>query len=461
MIDFIPHSYQLTAKNHVLSNPESALFLDMGLGKTVISLSAICDLFLQYKVRKVLVVAPLRVANTVWKQEASKWIHTSWLNVTIVTGTKRNREKALAENSHIYVINYDILKWLCEFYDYKLPFDMLVLDELTKVKSHTSLRFKALKKARYVFKYILGLTGTPISNGYTDLWGEMYMIDGGKRLSAYISYYREAFFYKTRIGASEHALEYVLRDGAADTINNRIADICLSMKASDYLNLPPLIEIDEYVDLTPEIFKQYKKFERDKIVEFHNEKIQVDSAAQLSKKLLQWTNGACYYDEFGKEHVEIHHEKIERLLTLIEKANGEPMLVAYQFKHDIERIMYYVKSVYPDLEVRRCNSDKDIEDWNNKKINVFLAHPQSAGYGLNLQFGGSIIVWFGLTWSLEEYLQFIGRIHRQGITVPVRMYRILARNTYDEIVRAALVEKDEVQNKLLEYINNYQKQTLC
>lgn len=458
MKSYTPHKYQERAFKHIMNNPFCGLFLDMGLGKTVITLTAVADLILIGKIKKVLIIAPLRVANTVWKQEVEKWMHTHWLRVSVCTGSAQSRKKALDKDAEIYVINRENTKWLCDYYSLNLPFDMLVIDELSSFKNHDSQRFRSLKKSRHVFKRIIGLTGTPVSNGYMDLWGEVFMLDGGERLKPFISQYREIYFTADRVGASEFAKRYTLRPGMDTVINNKIADICLSMKSKDYLSLPEFIVRDEYVSLPEHIFKNYKTFERDRIIELDETKLTSESAVSLTGKLLQWANGACYYEDenIERKHTEIHGSKVEKLLSLIEKANGVPVLVGYQFKHDLERIKNAISSAFPDMDIRALKTEKDIMDWNSGKIDVLLAHPFSAGLGLNLQFGGNILIWFGLTWSLEMYLQFNKRIHRQGIEKPVICYRILAKDTYDEIVASALNEKHSLQEALFEYIKKYQ-----
>lgn len=455
MKEYVPYEYQEFAKQHVIDKPSTGLFLDMGLGKTIITLSAIVDLMLMNRIKTVLIVAPLRVANTVWRQEAAKWVHTSWLKVNIVTGTKQKREKALSEKADIYVINRENVKWLCEYYNYTLPYDMGVWDELTSFKSHSSQRFKCLKKCLWCFKYLVGLTGTPIGNGYMDLWSEIYLIDRGQRLFEYISHYRQTFFTQERVGGNEFALGYTLIDGMDKVINDRISDICLSMKTEDYLQLPDLIIEDVYVDLPDAILEGYRRFERDKILSFGESDLIADSAASLCSKLLQYSNGACYVEEGRYTH--IHDVKLEALLTLIEKANGEPVLLAYNFRHDLYRIMEATKAAFPDLDIRHLTTDQDVYDWNARKINVLITHPASSAWGLNLQEGGNIMIWFGLTWSLEYYQQFLKRLHRNGVTQKVICYRILTRDTYDEVVKLALAEKDATQETLMEYLKAYKQ----
>jgi len=466
MKDYKPHPYQKRAYVPIMENTHYALFLDMGLGKTVITLTAIVDLFLQYKINKVLIVAPLRVANKVWAQEAQKWMHTSFLKFSICTGNIKKRKQALEADAQVYVINRENVKWLCEEYNYVMPFDMLVIDELSSFKSHDAQRFKALKLARTSFSRILGLTGTPMSNGYMDLWAQIFLLDGGIRLHPYITRYRNEFFTQDRVGSSEYAMGYELIEGMDTVINERIADIVLTMKTEDYLDLPSFNVIDIDVELPEETFKRYKEFEKTKIFEFMDAEVSATSAGSLSGKLLQYANGACYYEvqvagvdnndyKTERKYLTVHDHKIDALLTLIEKADGKPLLVAYQFKSDLERLLLAVSENFPKLNVAVLNNDAVIDRWNNKEINVMFAHAMSAGHGLNLQFGGDTVVWFGLTWSLELYQQFNKRLHRQGITKPVTCYRILCPNTYDDVVRLSIDEKANIQDLLMIYIKQY------
>lgn len=466
MKDYKAKDYQKIAFDHVMDNTHYALFLDMGLGKTVITLSAIVDLYLQYKIERVLVIAPLRVANNVWKQEAQKWMHTSFLDFSIVTGTQKQRLAALEKDAQVYVINRENVQWLVELYNYVLPFDMLVIDELSSFKSHAAQRFKALKLARGSFSRILGLTGTPIGNGYMDLWAQVFLLDGGLRLHPFITRYRNEFFTQDRSGASEYALTYELIEGADEIINERISDICLSMKTSDWLELPDFNVVDIDIELPEEALLRYRQFEKDRIFEFMDAEITATSAGALSGKLLQYANGACYYEvqiqgnTFDEDRVErkfmgVHDHKLDAFLTLVEKANGSPLLVAYQFQSDLARLQEALGKHYPKLNVKVLNNDAVIDEWNRGEVHVLFAHPKSAGHGLNLQFGGSTLVWFGLTWSLELYQQFNKRIHRQGIDRPVTCYRLLCPQTYEDVVRRALDEKCSIQDSLMEYIKNY------
>ena len=450
-----PYKYQRTSYNWVMDKPFCGLFLDMGLGKTVITLTAICDLFLKEEIKRVLIVAPLRVANTVWEQEAKKWEHTSWLKFSRVTGSEVDRELALCKEAHIYVINRENIKWLCDLFQHDLPFDMLVVDELSSFKSHDSQRFLSIKKSRQSFKRIVGLTGTPTGNSYMGLWAEMYVLDGGHRLYPFITRFRETYFYQERRGASEHAVQYILRPGAQERINDRISDICLAMKTEDYLDLPEFNVIDEIITLSPQVMADYRTFEKDRILTLLDASIEAENKAALTNKLLQYANGAVYSDDglsSIREYMTTHNQKIERLLMLIEKANGEPVLVGYNYKHDLERIQRALKKEFPKLRVATLDNDDVIDKWNSKQIDVLLAHPMSAGHGLNLQFGGNIVIWFGLPWSLEYYQQFNKRLHRNGITYPVTCYRIITENTYEDVVKASLQENSDRQQALLDYL---------
>ena len=438
-----------------MDNVSAGLFLDMGLGKTVVTLTAMADLLLMGEVQRILVVAPLRVANTVWAQEALKWEHTHWLVTSTVTGSQMQRELALCKEAHVYIINRENIKWLCELYDYNLPFDMLVIDELSSFKSHDSQRFKALKKAKPSFKRVVGLTGTPHGNSYLGLWAQIYLLDGGVRLYPFITRYRERYFMQNRVGTSEHALQYILRPGAERAINEKIGDICLAMKTEDYLQLPSFVVHDEWVDMPENMFKLYKAFERDRLIELADDTVEAESKVSLVGKLLQYSNGAIYTDDgetSTRTFANVHNAKIERMLSLVEQADGEPVLIGYTFKHDKARIIAALKHEMPKLRIGVLDNDAMVDKWNNKEIDVLLAHPASAGHGLNLQFGGSIIIWFGLPWSLEMYMQFNKRLHRNGITKPVMCYRIMCNNTYDDVVRVSLSDNMTHHDALMEYL---------
>lgn len=456
------HDYQIFGYKHIINTPYCGLFLDMGLGKTVTTLTAINTLIYEdLEIKNVLIVAPKRVVETVWSDECEKWDHLKHLKVVKIVGTEPKRIEALKKEADIYVVSRDNIAWLCAFYGGILPFDMLVIDELSSFKSYKSLRFKALKLARPSIKRVVGLTGTPAPNGYIDLWAQLYLIDRGERLEKTITKYRERYFREGRRNGAV-VYDYKLLNDAEEQINQRISDICISMKSNDYLDMPELIMNRVSVTLPPAIKKMYDDFEKDKVLDLikpeaeGSKEINVINAAALANKLLQFANGAIY-DEDHTAH-EIHKEKIDALKDIIEDANGKSILVAWSFQHDRDRLMEALKAYKP----RELKSEKDIRDWNEGKVQVMLAHPASAGHGLNLQAGGNIIVWFGLTWSLELYQQFNGRLYRQGQkSRTVIIHHIITEGTHDEDVIKAIEAKDEKQESLLSSIkakiNKYKK----
>lgn len=460
------HNYQVFGYKHIMDTPYCGLFLDMGLGKTVTTLTAINDLiYEELEICTALVIAPKRVAETVWAQECEKWDHLKHLKVSIVKGTLPKRMTALNVKADIYVISRDLVAWLVGLYGgASLPFDMIVIDELSSFKSPKSLRFKALRQVRPSIKRVVGLTGTPAPNGYPDLWAQIYLLDRGERLEKTITKYRERYFREGRKNGNV-VYNYELLNDAEDQINQRISDICISMKATDYLDMPDLINNYIKVPMTDDLKNLYKEFEKNKVLELIKPKenddqddnqveINVVNAAALSNKLLQFANGAVY-DENHIAH-EIHNLKIDTLKELIEDANGKSVLVAWSFQSDRDRLMQALKSYKP----RELKTSKDIEDWNAGKIRVLLAHPASAGHGLNLQSGGNIIIWFGLTWSLELYQQFNARLFRQGQREGfVIIHHIALEGSHDEDVIKAIQSKDKKQENLLKSIkakiNNY------
>lgn len=456
------HDYQIFGYKHIINTPYCGLFLDMGLGKTVTTLTAINTLIYEdLEIKNVLIVAPKRVVETVWSDECEKWDHLKHLKVVKIIGAEPKRIEALKKEADIYVVSRDNIAWLCAFYGGILPFDMLVIDELSSFKSYKSLRFKALKLARPSIKRVVGLTGTPAPNGYIDLWAQLYLIDRGERLEKTITKYRERYFREGRRNGAV-VYDYKLLNDAEEQINQRISDICISMKSNDYLDMPELIMNRVSVTLPPTIKKMYDDFEKDKVLDLikpeaeDSKEINAINAAALANKLLQFANGAIY-DEDHTAH-EIHKEKIDALKDIIEDANGKSILVAWSFQHDRDRLMEALKAYKP----RELKSEKDIRDWNEGKVQVMLAHPASAGHGLNLQAGGNIIVWFGLTWSLELYQQFNGRLYRQGQkSRTVIIHHIITEGTHDEDVIKAIEAKDEKQESLLSSIkakiNKYKK----
>ena len=434
------HEYQTRAVDFIKSRKRCMLLLDMGLGKTTSTLTACSDLLDGCAVQRVLVVAPLRVANSVWAQECRKWSHLAHLSVSVCTGPERARIAALQRTADVYTINRENVPWLVEHYKGKRwPFDAMVIDESSSFKSASSQRFKALKRVLPEVEYLIELTGTPSPNGLLDVWAQMYMVDFGASLGRTMSAYKSRFFEQGYMGYS-----YTIREGAADKIHALMAPYCLSMSAEDYLELPDRLDIMELVELPPKVREAYADFERDLLVELEDgQEIEALSAAALANKLLQWSNGATYTDDKGNWS-ELHSAKLDALAELIEQ-NDEPMLVAYNYKTDLARI----KVRFPDA-VQLDSDPETIARWNRGDIRLLLAHPASAGHGLNLQDGGSLCVWFGLNWSLELYQQFNARLHRQGQTRPVRIVHIVAAGCIDERVLMALADKDATQKSLLQ-----------
>ena len=435
------HDYQKFSVGFIKEHPCSAIFLDCGCGKTIITLTAITDLlFDSFDVHKILVVCPLRV-GIVWKNETQKWIHLQDLRLNVAIGTARERKSALADYADITIINRENVEWLVENSDF--DYDMVVIDELSSFKNHSAKRFKALQKVRPKVKRIVGLTGTPSSNGLMDLWSEFRLLDMGERLGKFITRYREAFFMPDKRNGQQ-VFSYKPRPYAEEEIYRRISDITISMKCTDHLKMPELITSQYEVMLSPDERKQYESLKTELVLTVSDGEITAANAAALTNKLSQLANGAIYDDE--KNIIEIHSRKLDALEDIIESANGNPILVAYWFKHDLERIR-------KRFDVREIKTSKDITDWNAGKIPVALIHPASAGHGLNLQSGGSTLVWFGLTWSLELYQQTNARLWRQGQTSgTVVIQHIIAKGTIDERVLKALSKKELTQNALIDAV---------
>lgn len=435
----------------ILEKPRCGLFLDMGLGKTVSTLTAVQQLIDDCEIDRVLVVAPKKVAETTWSTEAEKWEHLHDLRVVKVLGTEKQRCLALSQKADVYVTGRDNFVWLVGKYGGNLPFDALVIDELTSFKSAKSQRFKAMRIAVPSVKRVIGLTGTPAPNGLIDLWAQMYCIDQGERLGKSVSRYRETYFETHKW--NNIMVRCDVKKGCEDLIRNKIADICLSMQAKDYLQLPDMITHTVTVHLSAKVMAAYTKFEKDKVLEFEAEhgdepaNILANSAAGLMNKLSQFANGAIYDEE--KNVHNLHDEKIERLAEIVEAANGNSVLVFYQYKHDVPRITEKLKG----YRVRTYQGEADLQDWNAGKIDVLLAHPASTAYGLNMQQGGHYIVWFGTGWNLEHYQQANARLHRQGQQHPVTVYKLICAGTVDERASAALEEKKGVQQGLLDSLN--------
>ena len=456
------HDYQKYATQFLIDHNAAGLFLDMGCGKSVITLTALWELAFDYfDISKVLVIAPKRVAEDTWKREIEKWEHLTGITYSIVLGGREQREVALNKKALLYIINRENVSWLIE--NHKWDFDTVVIDELSSFKSNKAQRFKALKKVRPKLKRIIGLTGTPAPNSLTDLWSEIYLLDMGERLGRYIGGYRDRYFVPDKRNR-DVIFSYKPREGAENKIYELISDICVSMKALDHIKMPELIMNNIEVEMSSKEIKLYEKFKSDMVLSldgrelvstFPSEKpcyasthlslqcIDAVNAAALSNKLLQMANGAVYDDE--KFVVEIHDKKLDALEDLIEAANGKTVLVAYWYKHDKDRIM-------KRFQAEEINTSADIDKWNKGEMPVALIHPASAGHGLNLQQGGSTIVWFGLTWSLELYQQLNARLYRQGQKNTVIIHHIITKNTIDENVIKALGRKDVGQNALIEAV---------
>lgn len=447
---YVPHAYQAFCINYIKTHPVSALFLDMGLGKTVITLTAIRDLMLdELLVTKTLVIAPLRVARDTWPAETRKWDHLNDLDISVIVGDLRVRESAVSKSALIYIINRENIKWLVEYYErngIRWDFDCVVIDELSSFKNYHSQRFKWLRKMRPFVKRWIGLTGTPSSNGLMDLWAEIGILDGGQRLGRFIGRYRDAYFKPSSMNPSTGVVySYAPREGAEQQIYDRISDITISMKALDYLEMPECVYVNHEVQMSDQEKKLYDQLKSDLIIPLEDGDIDAANAAALSNKLLQLSNGAVY-DENGRVRV-VHKRKLEMLEDMIEAANGQPVLIAYWFKHDHQRIMEHLTAC--GYSPRDIKESEDIKDWNTGKMAVALIHPASAGHGLNIQEGGHILVWFGLTWSLELYQQTNARLWRQGQPDTVTIHHIVCENTVDEDVLNALSSKNVTQGKLI------------
>ena len=438
-----PYDYQEYATQWILDKEKAGLLLDMGMGKSVITLTAIDELMFDYfEVSKVLVIAPLRVAESTWGEEAAKWDHLKHLKISKVLGTEKERINALYTKADIYIINRENVKWLVDKCGKDWPFDMLVIDELSSFKSHRAQRFKALRKVRPFMKRVVGLTGTPAPNGLIDLWSQIYLLDGGERLGKTITGYRERYFLPDK--RNQHIVfTYKLKEGAEEAIYEKLSDICVSMKAEDYLKLPERINNIIPIYLPKKAKDKYDQLERDLLLPLKDSDIVANTAGVLANKLLQMSNGAVY-DENG-DVKEIHNAKLKALEDTIEAANGKSVLIFYSYKHDLDRIKKHLKR--DDLTV--LDTSEDIKNWNEGKIPIMLAHPASAGHGLNLQAGGNIIIWFGLTWSLELYSQANARLYRQGQKQNVIIHHLVAKDTMDEDVIKALEGKEVGQEALL------------
>lgn len=440
------HPYQKNVVEHIMKNSGAGIFLDMGLGKTSIALAAIMrTLFDELSINKVLIIAPKKVAEATWQEEAEKWDCFKPLIFSAVLGTAEQRIQALGRKADIYIINRENVVWLLEYLHYKPDFDMLIIDESTSFKDSGTKRWKALRKVRTCFKKIVLLTGTPRPNGLIDLWAQLYLMDGGKRLGRTMTEYRNNYFVPDKRN-SQMVFSYKIRSPEAEfEIYDRISDICISLKAEDYKTMPdkfPPITVP--IVLEPKTQKVYRELEREYVTELKGEKITALSAAAVSNKLLQLANGAVYDED--KKAIPVHSAKLNALKEIVEANEGNPILVFYNFKHDKSRILEMFKNA------KELKSADDVRAWNAGKTEMLIAHPASAGYGLNLQAGGHIIVWYGLTWSLEQYQQANARLDRQGQKEPVIIHHLIAKGTIDEMVMSALKRKENGQEAMMSAI---------
>lgn len=448
MREFIPHKYQLTAINHVINVPKCGLFLDMGLGKTVSTLTAIKELkYNRFQVNKVLIIAPKKVAEGTWSKEKDKWNHTKDFRVSLVLGSQQKRIKALSVNADLYIINRENIPWLVDYLRNDWYFDTVVIDESSSFKNSRSKRFKALKMVLPKINRLIELTGTPSPNGVEDLWAQIYLLDQGTRLEKYITHFRAKYMEPNKRNRSQ-IFDYKIKDGVYDSIINKISDICISMKSEDYLELPDLSYNEIPVILNDKARRDYDKMERDFVLELEGaeDEITAVNAAALSNKLLQISNGAVY-DSTGI-YTEVHDAKIEAFLELVERLQGKSLLVFYNFQHDRDRIKRALEK--SDLVVKELKTTQDEDDWNAGKIDILLTHPASAAYGLNLQEGGNHVCWFGLSWNLEHYQQANKRLHRQGQKEKVIIHHLITQGTRDEDVMRALDNKAGVQEEIMQ-----------
>ena len=442
------HPYQRYAADFIVEHPAAAILLDCGCGKTIITLTAIQELvFDRFEVSRVLVICPIRVAQ-VWADEIAKWGHLRGLRYSIAVGTASERRYALNQEADLYVINRDVVPWLVEEYGGEWKWDMLVLDELSSFKNPQAKRFKALLKVRALVKRVVGLTGTPSSNGLMDLWAEYRLLDLGQRLGRFITRYRQAYFRPEKTNG-QVVFSYAPLPGAEEKIYSRIADITISMRCTDHLCMPELVSVPYEVRMSPKEAEAYSRLKKEMILDLKDGEITASNAAALSGKLVQLANGAVYDDEGNV--IPLHDRKLDALEDLIEAQNGKPVLVAYWYKHDLARIELRLRDM--GLRYRRIDTEESIHQWNAKRIAVGLIHPASAGHGLNLQGGGSTLIWFGLTWSLELYIQTNARLWRQGqVSRTVVVEHIVTKGTIDERIMAALQKKEVTQSSLIDAV---------
>ena len=448
-MEFKPHAYQQHCINKIIEIKKLGLFLDMGLGKTVTTLTAVKELkYNRFLVRRVLVIAPKKVAEGTWTREAAKWGHTQMLRVSPVLGSQTKRIRALNTPADLYIINRENVCWLVDYYRNAWPFDMGGVDESSSCKSHSAKRFKALASVGDRIDRMVELTGTPSPNGLEDLWSQIFLLDGGERLGKRYTQFRERYFQPDKRGADGMVYSYEAKPGTEASILEKISDICISMKAEDYLQLPDITYHEIPVELDSKSLKAYCELEREMVLQLpeDDETISVTSAAALSNKLLQLANGALYGED--RQVHEVHGCKVEAFLELIESLQGKPALVFYNYQHDRTRILKALEKL--GLAVRELKTTQDEDDWNAGKIQVLLTHPASSAYGLNLQQGGNHVIWFGLTWNYELYTQANKRLHRQGQKEKVIIHHLVCSGTRDTDVMQALQRKDDVQSWVME-----------
>lgn len=444
-MNFTPHEYQRYCIERILDTPFLGLFLDMGLGKTVITLTAANELiYNRFASRRVLIIAPKKVAEATWSTEAAKWEHLKHLRFSLILGSEKQRIRAVYTPADIYVINRENVVWLADYLRNSWFFDMVVIDESSSFKNHRAKRFKSLTWIRPHVSRIVELTGTPAPNSLADLWAQLYLLDEGARLGRNITAFRESFFRANTHGG--HFTTYEINEGAAAEIQRRISDICISMKSEDYLQLPDLVYDLVPVQLDPKAQKAYDEMEREMLLTIDENVIDAGSAAALSNKLLQLCNGAVYTEDGS--WAPLHDCKLEAFTELIERLNGQPVLVFYNFRHDLERLTAALTKAKKRVRVLKTAADADA--WNRRGLDVLLAHPASCAYGLNLQAGGNHVIWFGLNWSLELFQQANKRLHRQGQTAAVFVHELAVQDSRDTDVIAALRDKDAAQDALIE-----------
>ena len=446
---FEPHDYQKHCVERIIEQPKVGLFLDMGLGKTVTTLTAINELkYYRFEISRVLVIAPKKVAEGTWTQEAGKWDHLQMLRVVPVLGSEAKRKEALRTDADIYVINRENVVWLVDYYRNAWPFDMVVVDESSSFKSHSAKRFKALTHVLPLIGRMVLLTGTPSPNSLMDLWSQIYLLDGGERLERKFTHFRTRYFDPGRRGPTGIVFNYVAKPGAEQTVLSKISDICISMKAEDYLQLPDIIYDTVPVVLSPTAMKAYRTMERELVLDLPEDEAEITatSAAALTGKLLQLSNGAVYDEDH--HWTEVHDCKLEALEEMVEllKDRGKQALVFYSYQHDLVRIQKALQK----YRVATLRGPEEMEAWNGHQVDVLLAHPASAAYGLNLQQGGNHVIWFGLTWNYEQYVQANARLHRQGQTEKVIVHHLVCEGTRDAAVMRALEKKDKAQDYVLE-----------